>query len=103
MVHPTNRKDDEQAEWVTIINRIISTDGFCLEEIDRMSGHPIFGVRRRDRGVSGKPKNLIFASTGPKPELGFRGALNNDIVILKNGEFCLMYEEPIGDTGLLCD
>jgi hypothetical protein len=24
------------------------------------------------RGVTGAPKNLIFASNGPKPEIGFR-------------------------------
>jgi len=41
-----------------------------------------------------------LASTGPKPELGFADAVNNDIVILKHAEHCLIYDEPISDDGL---
>ncbi len=103
LVHPTTRQGAEQDEWVNFINGTIVADGFFLEEIDRLSGHPLFSVRRRDRGVGGKPKNLIFASTGPKPELGFRDAVNNDLVILKHAEHCLIYEDRISDNGLLWD
>jgi len=44
---------------------------------------------------------LIFASRGPKPEIGFADAINNDIVILSGEESCLVYDRPIGSNGLL--
>jgi very-short-patch-repair endonuclease len=46
-------------------------------------------------------KNLIFASNGPKPDLVLNDALTNDIKILKNAEYCLIYDQEIGSTGLL--
>jgi hypothetical protein len=49
----------------------------------------------------GSPKNLIFASNGPKPEIGFRDAINNDIVILSNASSCLIYDRPIRRDGIL--
>lgn len=45
-------------------------------------------------------KNLIFAANGPKPELVLRDAVNNDIEIVRNGAFCLVYDRPIPDDGL---
>jgi very-short-patch-repair endonuclease len=60
----------------------------------------VFTVRPITDGVAGRPKNLIFASTGPKPELAFADAVNNDIVILKHADHCLVYDEPIGESGL---
>jgi hypothetical protein len=50
--------------------------------------------------VKGAPKNLIFASTGPKPDVVLVDAINNDIKIVKNAEFCLVYERPISKSGL---
>ncbi len=41
------------------------------------------------------PKYLIFASNGPKPEIGFKDAVSNSIVILKNESSCLVYNHPI--------
>lgn len=103
LVDPTIRKGDDQAEWVILINRIIRSDGFSLVEDQQQSGHPIFKVRVRS-GISQSPKNLIFASTGPKPEIGFRDAVSNEIVILKNEEFCLLFDERLPKGGLFwCD
>jgi hypothetical protein len=52
------------------------------------------------RGVSGRPKNLIFASH-IKPDLRFRDAVNNDIEIVTNAAKVLVYERPIPlDEGL---
>lgn len=101
LVRPEVRQGDEQQEWVAFINEIIAKDGFELREADRVSGHPVFTIRMMIRGVPGRPKNLIFASNGPKPEIGFADAVNNDIVILSNAESCLIYEEPLTDDGLL--
>ena len=44
---------------------------------------------------------MIFASRGPKPEIGFADAINNDIVILSGEESCLVYDRPISPNGLL--
>jgi len=51
-------------------------------------------------GVSGEMKNLIFASTGPKPKIVLRDAVNNDLEITENGEHCLVYDRPLGEEGL---
>ena len=54
----------------------------------------------RGEGVRTPAKNLIFAANGPKPELVLRDALNNDIEIVRNGEYCLVYDQPIPADGL---
>lgn len=51
-------------------------------------------------GVAGSTKNLVFAANGPKPQIVLRDAMNNDIEIVKNAEYCLVYEEPIPAEGL---
>jgi very-short-patch-repair endonuclease len=51
-------------------------------------------------GVAGEMKNLIFAADGPKPEFVFRDALNNDLEAIKNAEYCLIYDRPLGSDGL---
>jgi very-short-patch-repair endonuclease len=101
LVHPEVRVGDEQLTLVDELNEVLRVDGWRLEEVERLSGHPVFSIRPLRRGVDGKPKNLIFASTGPKPELGFSDAVNNDIVILRNKEHCLVYDQPITEDGLL--
>jgi very-short-patch-repair endonuclease len=100
VVHP-ERGHRDQTGLVGAVNRALILDGYNLIEVDRISGHPVFGVRPVGRGVEGRPKNLIFASNGPKPEIGFRDAVNNDIEILSNSSSCLVYEEPILPSGLL--
>lgn len=101
LVDPRVRRGDDQAEWVDLINGILGADGFALEESGRLSGHPVYAVSKRSGGVGGRPKNLIFAANGPKPELGLGDALNNDVVILKHAEHCLVYDDWIPDEGLL--
>lgn len=103
LVHPTVRQGNEQAEWVMRINTLLAADSHALVESERVSGHPAFTIRRFDRGVAGRPKNLIFGSTGPKPVLGFRDAINNDVVVLEHAEYCLFYDAPISDDGLRWD
>lgn len=103
LVRPEVRRGAEQSEWVALLNDVMSPDGFVLEERERISGHPVFALRRRAGGVGGRPKNLVFASNGPKPEIGFSDAISNDIVILKHAESCLIYDDPFEDDGLLWD
>lgn len=51
-------------------------------------------------GVRGEMKNLIFASTGPKPKIVLRDAVNNDLEITENAEHCLVYDRALGEEGL---
>ena len=52
-------------------------------------------------GVAGAPKNIIFASDGPKPDIVLVDAVNNDIRIVRNAEHCLVYDQPINpDAGM---
>jgi hypothetical protein len=52
------------------------------------------------RGVDGQIKNLIFASTGPKPEIVLRDALSNVVQVTRNAEYCLFYDRPLSDAAL---
>lgn len=54
----------------------------------------------RGGGVSTPAKNLIFAANGPKPELVFLDAVSNDIEIVRNSEYCLVFDQPIPADGL---
>ncbi|MCP3385982.1 hypothetical protein NLM31_36915 [Bradyrhizobium sp. CCGUVB4N] len=101
-VHPLSRSGDEQLRIVDALNKVLTRDGYHLVPDGEVSGHPIFAFRPVARGVAGRPKNLIFASRGPKkPEIGFLDAINNDIVVLSGEESCLIYDLPIGSNGLL--
>lgn len=100
-VHPLARSGEEQLKIVAALNKVLARDSYELAVGGEESGHPIYAFRPIVRGVEGRPKNLIFASRGPKPELGFSDAINNDIVILSGEESCLVYDRPIGNNGLL--
>ena len=100
-VHPLARSGEEQLQTVAALNKVLVRDGYELAVDGYESGHPLYTLRPVIRGVDGRPKNLIFASRGPKPELGFADAINNDIVILSGEESCLVYDSPISANGLL--
>lgn len=99
-VHPLARRDAAQAEVVTRINAVLARDGYALVHDEEESGYPIYRLADVRRGVAGSPKNLIFASIGPKPRIALGDAINNDIVILEHAESCLIYDRPIGRDGL---
>ena len=100
-LHPLGRRGPKQAALAEEINAVLRRDGYELALAGEESGYPIFRLRSLARGVAGAPKNLIFASDGPKPEIGFSDAINNDIVILSNAASCLVYDRPIRRDGLL--
>ncbi|HEV3170374.1 MAG TPA: hypothetical protein VGZ32_08550 [Actinocrinis sp.] len=69
-----------------------------LEELeDAVSGPPGF------RGVDGELKNIIFASTGYKPEIILRDAINNTIEVVKHADTCLVYNRPLTSAGVMWD
>jgi very-short-patch-repair endonuclease len=100
-LHPLARRGHSQTRLAEQLNAVLRRDGFQLEIAGEESGYPVYRFAAINRVVPGTPKNLIFASTGPKPEIGLRDAINNDIVILSNAESCLIYERPLRADGLL--
>jgi hypothetical protein len=51
-------------------------------------------------GVAGQPKNLIFAALGPKHRMVLSDAINNDIQLVGNEQYCLHYDQPLDAAGL---
>jgi hypothetical protein len=99
IVHPEVRTGDDQQRFIAAINAHLTREGLQLLPTDDMSGYLVYTVIRRD-GVSGTSKNLIFAASGPKPEIVLSDALNNDLKIVRNQEYCLVYDRPISRNGL---
>jgi hypothetical protein len=52
------------------------------------------------RGAGGELRNLIFASTGPKPQIVLSDAISNVIEVTRNAEYCLFYDRPLTAAGL---
>jgi len=101
LVHPSFREGADQAEWVNLLSPILKPDGYTFQQRETISGRALFQLVRKIEGVAGRPKNLIFASIGFKPELGFADAINNDVVVLEHAESCLIYDRNLSDSGLL--
>lgn len=101
LVHPLVRQGDEQSQVVQLVNAHLYADGCSLVEKSEISGHPIYEVQHANQGVRRAAKNLIFAANGPKPELVLCDAVSNDVDIVKNAEYCLVYDQQIPASGLL--
>jgi very-short-patch-repair endonuclease len=98
VVHPLSRTGEEQVEWLAVINQHIARDGFTLDLGEQISGYPTYKARPVARGgVDGRPKNLIFGSTGEKPEIVLDDAVNNDVRIVRHADLCLIFDEPFPD------
>lgn len=100
LVHPLVRREQEQEEYVGVLNGYLRRDGFELLAVDEFSGYPVYALQSIAAGVEGRPKNLIFASTGPKPEIVISDAINNTIEIVRHAEHVLIYDSPIVAEGL---
>jgi very-short-patch-repair endonuclease len=100
VVHPNVRRGDEQKNLIAQLEVHLKNDGYHFVQTSTISGYPVFSVVSIRGGVGGAPKNLIFAADGFKPEIVLSDAINNDIKIVKNAEYCLVYDRPIGNNGL---
>ncbi|MFD1277601.1 hypothetical protein ACFQ51_53850 [Streptomyces kaempferi] len=97
MLHPAVRTDADEVERLRAwMNETLAHDGYELTAVDTISGAPVFTARTVGSGVSGAMKNLFFAADGPKPEFVLGDAINNDVLLVKNGEFCLQYDQALG-------
>lgn len=86
-------------ECVAAINKYLVSDGFKLEVYDNKGDILLYKAVPLSKGVKGEVKNIIFA-TKYKPEIVFSDALNNDILITKNEDKCLIYNKEIPKDGV---
>lgn len=99
--HPLVRSGNVQKSFVENVNTHLVKDGYELKPMEQISSYPVFRIIPIAEGVGGDIKNLIFGSDGPKPEIVLADALQNDIQVVKNAEYCLIYTKPILPSGLL--
>ena len=95
LLHPVVRDIEDQPGYAEALNKHLARDGLELRAVDAVSGYPVYRVVPRRAGVQGQSKNIIFAANGPKPEIVLRDAINNDVEIVKNAEYCLVFDRPI--------
>lgn len=81
---------------VALARRVLAEYGAHGEDLKEL----VDAYDQKATGVQGSVKNLIFAANGPKPDLVLRDAVNNDVEIAANSEFCLVYDRPVPDEGL---
>lgn len=76
-----------------------------LRSLCRKAGFEVdsngYKVHLTGKGVGKEVKNIVFSADGPKPEIILSDSVSNDIEIVKNAEYCLVYDRPIHTHGLL--
>lgn len=100
VVHPTLRTPEEQPKYLALINQYLAKEGFELRLRDEIAGFQVYRAARLGAGVSKSVKNIIFASTGPKPRIVLSDAVSNEIAIVENAQYCLVYDKPLPQHGL---
>lgn len=100
IVHPYVRSNAEADPFISLINKHIQKDNHILQVVNSISGEAVYKVVPK-AGVSNTVKNLIFASNSFKPEIVLEDAISNTVKIVKNEDFCLVYDRPIKLSGLL--
>lgn len=91
--------EPSQRRFAMTVNECLRACGVELRETDSEGGYPTFSIVSLHRGLRGRPKNLIFASS-VKPDLRLSNAIDNDIEIVTNADKVLVYDRPIGADGL---
>ncbi|MEK4731376.1 AbiJ-related protein [Paenibacillus sp. FSL L8-0641] len=94
IVHPRVRSEVDP-QFIEKLNYHLVKDGYKMQVTSQISGYPLYTIIKTTKGVKGEFKNLIFAADGPKPEIVISDSINNEIAIVKNQEFCLVYDLPI--------
>jgi AbiJ N-terminal domain 3 len=97
------RDEGAQRSFAARVNEHLAEVGARLEEIDSSGGYPLFRLLSPASSGNRKPKNLVFASP-LKPDIRFRSAIDNDIEVVTNADRVLVYDRPVGSSGLRwCD
>ena len=105
---PKNEHDDPFASKRIYVG--VRLKGKSIEQLTELARKVIaeyddqelaaFLSRLGAHGVSGELKNLIFAADGPKPRVVLRDAINNVIEVVENAQHCLIYGQPLAESGL---
>jgi hypothetical protein len=94
ILHPEVQSRDKQNVYFKRFDAILRIDGFELVEAGKQGGLPVYKVLKVSVGVKGAPKYIIFASSGPKPDIVVDDAINMNIRVVNNADKCLIYDEP---------
>jgi very-short-patch-repair endonuclease len=94
ILHPEVQPPDKQKSFVNKFDKLLNQDGFKLYQESEKGGLPVYKVQKGKAGVTGTPKYIIFASSGPKPDIVINDAVNMDIRIVENANYCLIYDQP---------
>lgn len=101
VVHPLVRNSEDQEPYVTTANKFLAHEGVQLQLREEISGNKVYHIVRAGSGVSERVKNIVFASNGPKPRIVIADAISNDIQIVEHEQYCLIYDMPVPQSGLL--
>lgn len=77
------------------LNKLFSPVWLALDELEASEDEGV-GLR----GVDGAPKNIIFASTGFKPEIVMSQVIDGAIEIVEQEDSCLVYNRPLTEAEL---
>jgi hypothetical protein len=77
---------------------VLGRDVAAVYDDDRVLNH-LLGLDG-PHGVRGEMRNLIFAADGPKPRIVLRDAISNDLEVVENEQYCLIYNQPLSIMGL---
>ncbi|GAA2812212.1 hypothetical protein [Streptomyces showdoensis] len=77
------------------LNTLFSPVWLALDELD-VAEAEAHGFH----GVNGEPRNIIFASTGLKPEIVMSQVIDGAIEIVEHEDTCLIYDRPLTEAGL---
>jgi very-short-patch-repair endonuclease len=94
IVNPEVQPADIQRQLVARLAEALQHDGFELRQEGQQGGLPVYRVRRKTSGVLGSPKYIIFASSGPKPDIVIDDAVSMDIRVVRYADQCLIYDQP---------
>jgi very-short-patch-repair endonuclease len=94
IIHPEVQSAEVQQQLMVQFAEVLRHDGFELRPEGRQGGLPVYRVRRRIAGVLGSPKYIIFASSGPKPDIVIDDAVSMDIRVVRHADQCLIYDQP---------
>jgi very-short-patch-repair endonuclease len=90
----------EQQQVAKAMNEPLRGCGVELVETGTEGGYPVFRAISKMPGNAGRPKQIIFAPLGIKPDLRFVDAVNSDVEVVSDADKILMYDRPIPIEGL---
>ncbi|MEU9496546.1 hypothetical protein AB0D73_32805 [Streptomyces sp. NPDC048215] len=94
---------DEQLQEATVktFNSALRSSGTELRRVGTADGYPLFAVVPTRLHGNRRPKNIIFASLGSKPDIRFQSSVDNDIEIVGGRQGAtLVYDREIPTGGL---